>query len=293
MRPRWRIVNLKLLACWPMKIFLTFCFSFLLGTISHSQQKAGTSGLPVNSLTVYPASISFNLDNGSSKSQVVNIKNTTDKTYQLNVLLMDFNRDTLGEHNYLEAGVLPQSCAPWISIDKPFLEMAPGSSEMVTVTLKVPDSLKGVPEMKWTMLLFKTVTEKIAPVPSEKVSLATTQSMAIGVHIYQTPPEITHKEVKMLDFNQLPGGKAYRIQAKNVGGTQLSCKFSFELTAEATGSKTTLTSKQIPLFPNQLRFVDFQLPTDLAKGHYTILAMIDAEDDSVPIEAVKKEIDIN
>ena len=67
-------------------------------------------------------------------------------------------------------------------------------------------------------------------------------------------------------------------------------KFSIELSSAETGAKTALGPKLIPLFPQQDRYVDFTLPADLAKGKYTALAVIDAEDDDVPVEASQKEI---
>ncbi len=245
-----------------------------------------------DNISVFPATLSFNLDKGGTSSQAITIKNTTKDKYQLALEFMDWTRDTVGQHIYGPPGSSRQSCAAWVSFDKPFVELASGESANVTVTMKVPDNEAAISEMKWTMLIVKTVTEKIAPSRSAKVETIINKTLGIGVHIYQTPPNVTNKEIKMLAFSELPAKNSYRVSCRNVGGTQMFCKFSIELSSNETGKKTTLESKVVPLFPQQDRFVDFTIPEGLPQGKYTAIALIDANDDDVTIEAAQKVITV-
>lgn len=244
-------------------------------------------------IAVTPATLSFNLDKGGKSSQSVTIRNGSETKQQLSLDFVDWSRDTVGRHVHLAPGTSAQSCASWITLDRPFVELEPGQSTTVTITMSVPDNEPAVAEMKWTMLLVKIIREKIAPAKDAKTQAMINTNMGMGIHIYQTPPNVTNKEVKMLAFTALSEKNSYRISCKNVGGVQLSCKFYLELASNTTGEKTKLESKIVPLFPQQNRFVDFALPAGLAKGKYTAVAMIDANDDDVPIEAAEKEITVN
>jgi hypothetical protein len=46
------------------------------------------------------------------------------------------------------------------------------------------------------------------------------------------------------------------------------------------------------MFPEQVRYIDFSLPQQLAKGKYTLTGIIDAGND-VPLEAGQLTIEIN
>jgi hypothetical protein len=244
------------------------------------------------SVVVFPAKLAFTLDRGGSASQTITVQNTTNSKFQLEMIINDWTRDTVGNHIYTAPGTNKQSCARWITFDKPFIELSPGQSTNVTVTMKVPDSAEAVAEMKWTMLIMKTVSEKKAAPTDAKYGTMVVQNIGLGVHITQTPPSVTAKEVKMVSFGEVPweGKNTYRIACKNVGAVQMFGKFSLELSDNETGAKTALEPKTVPLFPQQDRYVDFTLPSTLKKGKYTAIALIDAGDDDVPIEAAQTEI---
>ena len=242
-------------------------------------------------LTVFPARIVFNVDKGGTASKTINVANYTDKPYQLSVDFRDWIRDTVGKHVYTSKENSPQSCASWLSFDKSLLELKPGESTDLTVTIKVPNEDAAVEEMKWTMLVVRTVTENRPPSTGAKVQTNIETVYGIGVHVLQTPPNIANKELKMLSFTELPGdGRSYRVTCKNIGGVEINAKFSIELASAETGVKRTLEPQPIPMFPRQNRYVDFTLPADLPKGTYTAVALVDAEDDNVPIEAAEKQI---
>jgi hypothetical protein len=63
-----------------------------------------------------------------------------------------------------------------------------------------------------------------------------------------------------------------------------------ELSSSETGERVSLDPQVVPMFPKQERYVDFTLPSTLPKGKYTAIALVDANDDEVPVEAAEKEI---
>jgi hypothetical protein len=46
------------------------------------------------------------------------------------------------------------------------------------------------------------------------------------------------------------------------------------------------------ILPDQVRNIDFIIPDTVPKGKYTAVAMIDANDDEVPLEAAQLEIEL-
>ena len=143
------------------------------------------------------------------------------------------------------------------------------------------------------MLVVKSAQDKYVPTGAmPKTSAQIEKNMGVGVHIYQAPLSVTTKELKMISFGPLATRKnTFRVVCKNLGALQIYGKFSLELSS-ATGEKTSLESQTVPMFPQQNRYVDFVVPATLPKGKYTAVALIDAGDDDVPVEAAQKEITI-
>ena len=98
----------------------------------------------------------------------------------------------------------------------------------------------------------------------------------------------------MLSFKSIPGSKNnYQILCRNSGQTELECKSYIELSELKTGKKTTLGPVIFPIFPEQKRYTSFTLPPDMEKGKYTVLAVVDAGEDDIPIQASEAIIDVD
>lgn len=242
-------------------------------------------------LGVYPTTLDFSLANAQSEAQVINISNGSDKKVQFRLYLNDWIRDADGGHQYYDANTLPRSCSRWISLNRNFVELDPGKSTQITVKLTVPDSMEATSQMKWSMLFIETVQEQDNM--TNKNAAATVRNLLrIGVHIYQTPPTVTQKEIKILDLkavDTLPN--VYQIACQNTGEIMLECKSYLELTSLAGGKKTRLDATDFPIFPDQKRFITFNLPKDMPKGKYSALGVIDGGED-LSLEAMESVVEI-
>jgi len=247
--------------------------------------------LLAQNLGVHPTTLEFKLGAGQSESQSVHLSNSSSKKVPFRMYLNDWLRDSMGGHFYTDPNTLPQSCSRWVTLDKNFAEIEAGKSADVTVKLSIPDSAGAADQMKWSMLFIETVEEQNNEA-SKGAQAAVKNLLRIGVHIYQTPPALTEKHVKVLDLK--PSADAvntYRILCQNTGKIMVDCKSYLELASLADGKKTKIEAGEFPMFPDQKRFVSFELPKDLPKGKYSALAVLDAGED-VPLEAVEKEIEI-
>lgn len=242
-------------------------------------------------LGAYPTTLDFKLGAGQGESQVINISNGSNKKVQFRVYLNDWVRDSTGGHIYYRADTLSRSCSKWVTFDKNFLELEPGQFSQLTVKLQMPEDPNAVKEMKWAMLFIETVEEaNAAKAASTQASVR--NLLRLGVHIYQTPPTLSNKEVKVLDL--VPSKEAvntYNLICQNTGDVMLECKSYLELSSLADGAKTKLDPIEYPMFPGQKRYVTFELPKNLAKGKYSVLAVADGGED-MSLEAIESQVEV-
>lgn len=270
-----------LLAFMQNKIVLFVIALLTVLSVSSSAQNLG----------IHPTTLYFNLGSGQSETQVIHISNGSDKKVQYRVYLNDWIRDSTGGHEYYRADSISRSCARWLTINKNFVELQPKEAVDLTVKMQLPDSPSAAAEMKWAMLFIETVEEQVNG--GSKQAQATVRNLLrLGVHIYQTPPTLTNKEVRILDVKADDSTEnAYNIVCKNTGDIMLECKAYIEVTSITDGKKTKLDAVEYPLFPGQKRYVLFELPKNLPKGKYSALAVIDAGED-MSLEAIESTIEV-
>ena len=241
-------------------------------------------------LGVYPTALAFSLSKGNSESQVVNITNGSDKKMPFRLYLNDWIRDTVGGHEYYEPNTISRSCSRWVTLNKNFIELEPGKSTQITIKLTIPDSAN-TDEMKWSMLFFETVDENTAQA-SKNATAAVQNLLRIGIHIYQTPPSLTDKQIKAFDLKPMPGQeKKYQLICQNTGNVMIQCKSYLELASVVDGQKIKLDPIDFPMFPQQKRYVTFELPANIQKGKYSALAVLDGGED-ISLEAVEGTIEV-
>lgn len=242
-------------------------------------------------LGVYPTALSFSLSKGSSESQVVNITNGSDKKMQFRLYLNDWIRDSIGGHEYYEPNTIKRSCSKWVTLNKNFVELEPGKSTQITIKLSIPDEAGATDEMKWSMLFVETVEENTAQA-SAKATAAVQNLLRIGIHIYQTPPSLNDKQIKAFDLTPVTGQeKKYQLLCQNTGNVMIQCKSYLELASMTDGSKIKLDPVDFPMFPQQRRYVMFELPANIQKGKYSALAVLDGGED-ISLEAVESVVEI-
>jgi hypothetical protein len=217
-------------------------------------------------LGIHPTTLEYKLEKGQNESQVIHMTNGSDKKIQFRLYLNDWLRDSTGGHAYFRADTLHHSCSRWVTIDKSFVEVQPGKSEDVTVKLSMPDSINAVDEMKWSMLFIETVEEQ-NQAASKGAQAAVRNLLRMGVHIYQTPPSVRKKEIKVIDLTKVANeANQYQVLCENTGDVMLDCSSYMKLNNMADGKEIKLDPVDYPLFPDQRRYVKFELPKDLPKG---------------------------
>lgn len=244
-------------------------------------------------INIQPSILDYHLAPGTSESQAITITNLSRKKMIFEANLADWLRDSTGAHQYFVADTLSRSCAKWVSLNKMLIELEPGQSENLLVKLTAPLDPAANKEMKWSMLFLQSVSEQDSSSRNRnKMSTRINEIVRVGIHIYQTPPQLTNLSAKALSFTEVPGEKnTYEFTMENTGDVMISCKTHLELTNVATGSETKLDNLEFPVFPGAKRKVRLSLPGKLPTGKYSALAILDLGED-MPLEALEKEIDV-
>jgi hypothetical protein len=275
-----------------LRIVLLLCASLLANHV-YAQEASGGGGSDLG-IAIRPATFDFHLHKGESAVTNVMVTNSQNKPMQIKLSLGDWVRDSAGNHNYFDAGVLPRSCARWVKLSQSFVEIPANSTSDFALTITAPDSASVDSAMRWAMLFVDFAEERTIPKSTQAgVTTVMVKKQRLGLHIYQTPPSLHTKNLKMIDFKPVAGKKnTYRISVKNTGDVQIGCKAYLELTSlSESGGGRRIEAEPFPMFPDQYRIVDIVIPDDVAKGKYNVIAVADAGED-VPLQAVQDEIEV-
>jgi hypothetical protein len=276
-----------------MKKKLIFCLAFLITAIvcrAQSADSANNTEIPTG-LAVFPAIVYFHLNAGQAKVEKVTVVNNLQTTKSFRVYLDDFKRDSTGKHLIDTPGSFANiSCAKWLTVEPKTLTLQKGQQAQISLTLHLPDSAGVDSAMKWCLLVVESVEEQLL---SKKTTAGVHQEVRMGVHVYQTPPDVNEKGVKMLSFTKVPDQKGlYKITCKNTGKVQLdNVKVFMELTKFGSKKRIKVGPKTFPLFPDQYRIAKLTLPDTLSRGKYSVIGAVDGGSD-VPLEAMQAIIEI-
>lgn len=273
-----------------------FLFSFMLVACAaagaFAQAVVNNDMTPANTISAQPINNYFTLKAGETQSVNILVSNKMPKKMQFNVYIGDWRRDSTGAHVYSEPGTEERSCAKWITVSPKFLEVDSNSAGTVNVKLQIPDSADAVKEMKWAMVFIETIETAKAPENTKEMRSQIVPRTRFGIHVNQTPPSVKQQEIKMIGFTPMAGQKdKFRIIAQNTGEVEMLCKSYIELSSQEDGKKYSVTQIQVPLFPEQKRYFDFQLPPDLPKGKYTMVGVVDPGND-LDIEAAQMMVTV-
>lgn len=251
-----------------------------------------TSVARAQRVSINPTILSFNVNAGETSTQTISIINLSDQKQSFELSLGDWLRDSLGSHKYFPTGTLGNSCANWIKLDNTIVEVEAKQTKDVRVTMNSPSDPEQFKQMKWAMLYVQNAAEQSGNTAATgKVTAKLVEVFRFGIHIYQTPPQLTNHEAKAISLTPDTVKNTYNFSMINTGSTQLTCKARLELTNIENGKEIKLEDVEFPVFPGAKRTVQLALPANIPKGKYSMLALLDY-DSSMPLEAVELGIEI-
>ena len=143
------------------------------------------SALAQGGLKVWPTSVELTVNGGEQAERIINVQNQGSETIRVRAYVMDFFIDENNNFIFPEPGHESYSASKWLSVDKADLELAPGESQEVEVTISAPPEVE--PGGHYSALFFETIP------------LANQEGVSISTRIpslfYITIPGITEADI--------------------------------------------------------------------------------------------------
>lgn len=265
-----------------VRLFLFFFLSLMISNLSAQQ------------VNINPSIVNFHLQSpGTSENKVIIITNNSANLQSFEISIGDWNRTENGTHDYFQMNTQPYSCASWLTFDKSFIEIPAGQSAEIVLTINASNNEKDFEAMKWAMLFIQGANLKPPVTNGAKEAKASIQEIVrMGIHIYQSPLTLTENAASAKSLNvSTENPNVYDFSFENTGKTMLTCKSHLEVISLADSKETITEIIEAPVFPGGKRTVQLELPANLPKGKYSILAVLDYSE-YAPLEAVEKVIEI-
>ncbi|MBN9299468.1 MAG: hypothetical protein J0I41_20880 [Filimonas sp.] len=248
------------------------------------------------SVSVSPSRCFFTATPGQTASQVLAISNSSNQPVIFKASFKDFKRDSLGEKIYFDKGTLPLSNANWMEVTPDVIELAPNQQKTITITMRVPQNAGADQNVFNSMLFLSQVNEQQAATsgnPSAAKSIGIRIRLEIGIHIYNTPPVFTKKNISFAAFDDITRQtdtiKHFAVKIKNTGEIIADAQLRFEITDKSSGDEIHLPSKAISMLPGTEQVVQLDLPSRLKGKKYLIVALLDTGVDS-DLKVAEKEV---
>jgi hypothetical protein len=233
------------------------------------------------SASVSPSRLYFKTSVGDYKLQEVTISNNSTRAQAFTISFGDFEPAGMqGKSTVMQPGESPNSCAGWLSADPSYFEVPAGQSKKVKVMLQVPATPEA-DKVKWAAMKIRLSKEKNTPAGGnvESIGMGITETFQFVIHIFQSPPSVTHKLAEILEFKEVAAENSDErlliLKVKNTGEAILDCASYLELTNLKTGYEERRKPFAYTLLPGSMREVKFVLPGHLEKGKYSVLGVVD------------------
>ncbi len=272
----------------------TLIFGLLITLSFFSVAQVNDSTLKDVGVAVSPSHINFNLKPNESKTYEVKVTNETLINRSFTVSVKDYDVDKAGKTTFMEAGASKYGMSNWLSVSPSFFELKPGMVQKVSVTLAVPDT-GFTNRAAWSIMLIEEKKQRESldsKSESKKISLGVIPSFGFGVYIYQNPPTVQNNKVEIKNFVLHKSAdstqKSVELVLQNMGDGIASCVSYIELTNLSTGKQQKLLVKRFTILPGYIRNYMFSLPTNLEKGKYSAVGVLDYGSKDV-VEAAELE----
>ena len=232
-------------------------------------------------VAISPSRLYYKTAIGEYKTQEINITNSSTVKQAFVVSFGDFEPIGIeGKSKFMKPGESENSCSQWLSATPSFFELEPGQTQKVQVLITVPSSPESN-KVKWAAMQIKLAKEKKGGEAGDKNSmgLGITETFQFVIHIFQSPPTLVNKSAELVSFREMttPSDttRILAVKVKNNGETILDCATYLEFTHLQSGSEQRQKPFAFTLLPGSSREVKFSVPTNLNKGKYSVLGVVD------------------
>ncbi len=254
-----------------LKLFLKVLFPFLLLI---GNRVCGQD------ISISPSIMFFNADPGHAVSNSIKITNHGGRTYEFQVNIKDWTRDSTGRKVYADPGTLPFSNANWIRLNESIIRVLPNQVVNVPVQMEIPIDHKS--ERSSNSMFFLT---QINPDEQETnhPSIGIQINYEFGVQIFHNPLSAKKGEVVFTNIvcqeQKDTKKRLVRIDFENNGYIHKTGQIRVELTNLETGKDYKLDPIHFAIMPLGKQFQIFELNHEIENGNYQLVSLIDVGDE--------------
>lgn len=250
---------------------------------------------PSAGIAVSPSKIIFDGRPGMTQTREIKIVNDSKKTEKFQVTPMDFSMGRTGRPENMNQTVLKYGLTKKLNISPSYLEVKPGETAKIKVTLNIPDN-EEANIAGWALVSIDQVAER-PPLDTkgkkDAVAMGIIPSYAFVIYLYHNPPTVINNniEIKNFAYKDTLGTKRLKMIAENLGDGIGFCVSYCELTNLKTGKTKKLNVKTFTILPGNQRDFFYELPKELEKGEYNAVGVVDFGSDK-EIKAAELEFKI-
>ena len=230
-------------------------------------------------VAVSPSSMHLGIKPGTTVTKEITIFNDTKKTNKFQIAFSDFEMGRNGKPTSMKAGEGKYALSRWINLVPSYVELKPQEKKKIKLVITIPDEPDAY-KAAWTIVTIDQVVDRPPLAVTNNgntLAMGILPSIGFGVYVYQNPPNVKINSVEIQKFAlvETEGKKTLEMIAKNTGDGIGYCTTYAEITNINTGKKTKLNDKRFTILPQYFRDFSFDLPSDLPKGKYSAVGVLD------------------
>ncbi len=226
---------------------------------------------------VSPTELKFTAEPGQTQSISITVTNHASNNSAYNIILADFAINKEGKKVAMPPASTEHSLVNWLSINPPFLELAPNETRQIIVSMQAP---VGDYSTRWAYVYIRNTYEQTALLADKSVQAGLNILGQIVLNVYQSPKSNVNYKMKIAGLSEITTATdtLRRLKAKidNIGDKIAECKVSLLASNLSTAEETLLQILNFTTFPDSQKDIYFEFRKDaLSPGKYAIAAILD------------------
>ncbi len=226
---------------------------------------------------VSPVIVYFTADPGETQKQTIYLYNHSNQNSKFSISLTDFILNKEGKTVIMAAGSTEHSLANWLSINPPFVELAPNESTQITLSVQTSanDYLS-----RWANILVRSTKEQTAFSVDKQIQTGINIQGQIAIKVYQSPKSNHNYKMKITGLTEITTKndtiRRFKVLVDNIGEKITDCKITLLANNISNGKETIIQTYKFITLPEGQREIELKMPKDaLPPGKYALAAILD------------------
>lgn len=222
--------------------------------------------------------VNLEITPGQSKTGSFWVIHSGKEPEEVSISLRDWTKDINDTNILSKPGTCPRSLAKWIDFSPITFVLEGGQKQEVTFTITIPEEERGP---HWLMFIVESNSKITREFESKERKFVFTISMAYGIKIRQTDPEMALDKGRITNMSIIvvnPGDSSFKVKVEfeNAGTTFLEPSGRVEFRDEKGEVVDKIDVESFRILPEGKRVLELSYEGEkLSPGEYLALAIID------------------